>query len=556
MLSAVMATGSGLALLPAQIQEPATGQGDVVEAASMSDIGDTLFIGIRADAGGFLGVVQNSATSQMIGSLMQPGLIDSDFQDGRLIYLPYLAERWEFSNGDKTLTFYLKRGVTWPDGKPITAHDVVFTYELVKDSNVASPRRTYMDNMLDKNPVTVVDAHTVQFHFKWSYNKTTMIAHASSVEVHPKHVLKDADRAALRRHKYHKQEVFGHGPYKLLQWKPGQQIVLTRNPATRLGHVPYLKNLIYKIVPDYLTSLQALKNRQIDLMESIQEKDIKEVKSWPHVRVYEKGFRFMDYIAWNIKNPLFADREVRRALTMAIDINRMIKTLLTFDGVSYAEQAYSTITPELVDYRTQGRKFLPFDAKRAKAILAEAGWKDTDGDGVLDKNGKKFEFILSTNTGNPRRADAVVFVQDDLKKIGIIANITKIEPNKFFDDLRKKDFEAALAGWSAGLFVDPSNIWGSVTKEDKKPFNHCSYSNPQVDALIEKGLHTSDMKIEAECWKEMQKLIYEDQPYTFLFWRKESFACHKRVRGIKPNILSTYFGLDTWWVPKSEHKYK
>ncbi|MFQ5505677.1 MAG: ABC transporter substrate-binding protein [Planctomycetota bacterium] len=533
-------------------EEVARAEGSEPTAA---DVGDSLRIAIQGDPDGWLAVVQNTATAQMIGSMMMPSLTDSDFRDGVLLYEPYLAKSWEFSDNDTKLTFHLRDDITWPDGKPVTARDVKFTMDLVWDPKVASPRKTYLDTMDEKEPVTVLDDWTVRFNFKWAYNKTTMIAHASSVEVHPEHMLADADRSALRRHRLHKKEAFGHGPYRLQSWKPDESLTLVRNPDCKIEDLPYLERLVFKIIPEYQTRLQALKNGQVDIMEALQEKDIEDVAGWPHVNVYTKGYRFMDYVAWNMKHPLFRDRDVRRALTMAIDIQRMIDALLTFGGKVYGTQAYATITPELEAYRRENRKFLPFDPERAKQIMAEKGWKPGS-DGVLVKDGRRFEFKLATNSGNPRRADAVVMIEQDLKKIGIKANIEKYEGVTFFDNLRKKDFEAALAGWSAGLFVDPSNIWGSPTEEDKKPFNHCSYSNPRVDALIEKGLRTSDFEEERQCWLEMQDIIYEDQPYTFLFWRSESFACHKRVRGIVPNILTTYFKIERWWVPKSEHKFR
>jgi peptide/nickel transport system substrate-binding protein len=147
-------------------------------------------------------------------------------------------------------------------------------------------------------------------------------------------------------------------------------------------------------------------------------------------------------------------------------------------------------------------------------------------------------------------------IEQDLKKIGVKANISKYNSITFFDRLSDKKFEAALSGWSAALFVDPSNIWGSPTDTNPKPFNFSSYSDPLVDALIVKGLNTSDANVERECWLEMQTLIYADQPYTFLFWRSDSFACHKRFRGIVPNILTTFHKLPSWWVPKAEHKFK
>jgi peptide/nickel transport system substrate-binding protein len=308
-------------------------------------------------------------------------------------------------------------------------------------------------------------------------------------------------------------------------------------------------------MPQYQTQLQAFKSQQIDMMEAIQEKDVQTVRGWKHAEVYEKGYRFMDYICWNMELPMFQDKRVRRALTMGIDIERIMKVLLTIGGEQIGKLAYSTLTPELKDYVLEEIKLLPYDVEAAKKLLAEAGWTDSNGDGIVDKDGKPFAFKLSTNTGNPRRADSVVFVKDDLKKIGVDVTIEKIEPNTFFDNLRHRDYEAALAGWSAGLFADPSGIWGSPTEDDPKPFNHCAYSNKRVDELIEKGLNTADLEEEKACWKELQQIIYDDQPYTFLFWRKEFFAVHKRVRDIEPNILSTLFGIRKWWVPKQERLF-
>jgi len=559
--------GIGLALAACDVgKEPTGGQDQGANAdpqtgsdgnlhPNADDIGDTLRVGLRAGPDGFLGIVQNSATGQMLSSLIQPGLVDSDFQDGKLTYLPLLATRWEFSQNDKKLTFYLRKDVTWPDGHPITARDVAFTIDLVGDPEVASPRQSSLEKMDHEEPVTVLDDYTVRFNFTVAYNHTTMIANAASVEIVPEHKLKDVPRGSLRTHPFHKKQPFGHGPYTLQEWKPKESLTLIRNPDVKTEPPAYIQRILIRIIPEYQTQLKALQNGQIDLMEAISAKDIDEVKTWPDVTVYTKGYRFMDYIGWNLQNDLFKDRDVRRALTMAIDIKKMIRALLTFNGHAYGTQAYSTLTPELTAYRAKAPTFLPYDPDKAKRILRDKGWKPGP-DGILMKDGKRFEFKLATNNENPRRAQAVVMVEQDLKKIGIKANIEKYEGVKFFARLDHKQFEAALAGWSAALFVDPSDIWATPTAKEKRPFNFCSYSNPRVDELISKGLATSDPEVERKCWIEMQNIIYEDQPYTFLFWRSESFACNKRFRGIKPNVLTTYYKLPKWWVPKAEHKFK
>ncbi|PIE22857.1 MAG: hypothetical protein CSA62_10440 [Planctomycetota bacterium] len=541
---------SAAAALGAQKQSP---------APKPERVGGGLVIAMPSGPDGFLYPVSGTATGSTLSALVAPALIDSEFKNGRIVYRPALATRWQFSKDKTQITFFLKKGVKWPDGEEINAHDVAFTTELVADPKVASPRRNSVEHMDPKEPVTVIDDYTVRFNFTHAYNQGTMMSHAAPGTIVPEHLLGKADRTGLRKHPLHKQRVFGHGFFDLIKWVPKQYLVFKRNPNYALGNqsglLAHLDRILVRIVPQYQTQLQALKSQQVDLIETVQEKDLLEVKSWPHVKVYRKGLRAMDYICYNLNDPLFQDVRVRRALTMSINIQRIMKTLLTVGGEVVGVQAFSTISPELTDYKAKGIKLLPYDPKRAKELFAEAGLRDSDGDGMLDRDGKPFRFTLSTNTGNPRRADAVVLVQDDLKRVGIEVTIERIEPNTFFDNLRHRKYQAALAGWSAGLFVDPSPIWGSPSKDDKKPFNHCDYSNARVDALITKGLNTADFDEEKRCWEEMQQIIYDEQPYTFLFWRPQFFAVNSRVRGVKPSILSTLFEIQNWWVPKGERAY-
>ncbi len=534
---------------------PAMPQGDVVQRPHWADQGDSLIVAVSGDADGFLPIVQQLATGGAIMDLIMPSPTESTFEDGHLEMHPSVAERFEFSDDRRHLTYWFRKDLRWTDGHPITARDMAFAYELYRDPVVGSPRRPYTDNFDPKEPWTLIDDYTIRFNFKFAYNRETMLAHAGLTLV-PEHLLKNADRMRLRSHPLHIRKPVGHGPFVLTRWRRNQEIVISRWPGVKTTPVPYLRRIIFKIVPEYQTQLTELETGKIDMMETVQEKDFATVRKWGHVRLYRRGFRFLDYVAWNLANPLFKDRRVRRALTMSIDIPKIIATLLTFDGVTHGIQAYSTFTPELKDYYEPDFPFLPYDPEKAKKLFAEAGWRDSDGDGILDKDGRKFEFTLVTNTGNPRRAEAVQLIERDLKKVGVIAHLDYREPVTFFEELRKRDYEAALAGWSAGLFPDPSDIWMSETKEKPRPFNFTGYSNPKVDELIRKGLREPDKEKEARIWKEMNRLIYEDQPYTFLYWKTVHFALHKRFRDVQPNILSVLYHVYDWWVPKAEHKYK
>lgn len=519
--------------------------------------GDTLKIALIGDADGLLPLVSQNVNGSMVYDLIVPQITNSDFQDGRIIFNPGLAKSWTWNEDKTELTYELRDDCVWDDGsgKLVTAEDVKYTYEVIGDPDSKSPRQAHLERMHPDNPVEVIDQFKVRFNFQYPYNMQTMMAHAG-FNISPKHWLEKADRKSLLSHEIHKQKAVGHGPFRFLSWTPKQSITIVRNKNCRNYPVPYLRRITFKIIPEYQTRLTELKKGDIDMMDAIQEKDIAEAKTWGHIKLYERGYRFLDYVAWNINNPLFAERDARRALTMSIDINRIIKNILSFDGKVYGTQAFSTFTPELKDFRVDDVKFLAHDPAKAKAMLATLGWTDTDGDGILDKDGKKFEFVLLTNAGNPRRADACVLIQEDLKKIGVKCNLEQREGVTFFDMLSKKDYEAALAGWSAGLFPDPSDVWGSATETEKRIFNFTGYSNAEVDALIKRGLRTADIAEEASCWKQLQKLIYEDQPYTFLYWKTSTVPLHKRFQDYKPNVLSVMHGIENVWVPKGEHKSK
>jgi peptide/nickel transport system substrate-binding protein len=215
-----------------------------------------------------------------------------------------------------------------------------------------------------------------------------------------------------------------------------------------------------------------------------------------------------------------------------------------------------TITPALCGVHNDDITPLAHNVEEAKALLGKAGWRDTNGDGVLDKGGQKFSFTLMTNTGNKRRADISVLFQDQMKQLGIEVNLERIEGNTMGDRLRKRDYQAYLYGWSAALFVDPSDAWSCETDATPRTFNFTNYCNADVDKLIAQGLQTPDPRDAAPIWREVQAKIYEDQPYLFLWWMDELVAVHERFDNYNINVLSNLHNLHEWSVPPEKVKYK
>jgi peptide/nickel transport system substrate-binding protein len=363
------------------------------------------------------------------------------------------------------------------------------------------------------------------------------------------------------------------------------------------------------VLPEYNTRLVELEKGTIDLMQSIRIADADRLADdHPEIKLYRRGWRAMDYVGWNnldpddlkekkkaaegqrkarfaeidamgvsddekaslkqeasaqfkvkvadvAPHPLWGDTAVRVALTKAIDRKKIIKDLLTSDktGESYGRESVSTITPELCKAHANDIEPLGYNPEEAKAELAALGWTDSDGDGVLDKDGKAFSFTLETNSENPRRADAAIIIQANLKAIGVEVQIEKLEFNTFSEKHRNRDFHASLGGWSAGLFVDPAVIWGDPDEND---FNFIAYDNEEVQALIAKGLSTPDPDDAAPIWREVQEKIYAEQPYTFLYWRDEIVGLHERFENAKIDVLSPYRDLHEWSVPADKVKYK
>lgn len=518
---------------------------------------DTLVVAMAGDIDSLNPVVAGNTTdSQIIETLLSP-LIDNDF-DCSLKKLPALATEWTWSEDGKTLAMTLDPTYTWQDGTPVTAEDIKFTYDLLADPLVATPRQGYLKRLVPDARPKVIDATHIEWQFTEAYDRDTQIAHVGMNPV-PKHILEKVDRATLKGDPFSKNPM-GNGPWKLAKYEPAQAVILEPNekftgPAAMK---PKLARVIFKEIPDYATRLLELENGTVDMMEQITVGDADQLrKSYPNINLVRRGWRSMDYLAWNLQNPMFADKRVRQALAMSVNVDDMIGKLLTSDtGEAYARPAIGTITPELCAAYNDDVKPFAYDTAKAKALFADAGWTDTNGDGFLDKDGKKFSFTLMTNQENKRRGDAAIRLQAYFKDVGVEMNIQTVEFIAMTERLKNRDFEAVLGGWAAGLFVDPSDVWHTDSPERKSQFNYTSYSNPEVDALIEKGLQTPEPEKAAPIWKDMQAKIYEDQPYMFLWWMDEIVGLDSRFSRYHITVLSNFEHLWDWEVPADKVKYK
>ncbi len=510
--------------------------------------GDALVVAYPTDVDSLNPLIASSDLSGQILDFLFPLLVMPTF-DCRCSYRPHLARSWRWSEDGLTLTFELRDDVRWSDGEPVDSDDVRFTLELIQDPAVASGYAAYLEHLRADDPVETPDAGTVVVHFARRYDADTMLSHVGGCPIVPRHVLEQTPRSELRGAPFGSAPVTA-GSFHVGRWDRGRELVLERTADSPV--TPHLDRVVFRVIPEYTTRLVELERGDVDLVAGIQVEDAERLSGeGSGVRVVRRGQRYLDYIAWNLRDERFAAPGIRRALAHAVDADALIDALLRAGDERYGTRAVGTITPELCDLRNPDLAPIPHDPAKAAELFAEAGWRDSDGDGWLDRDGERFAFTLETNASNPRRVQAQVIVQDQLRQVGVDVALATYEGNAFFERLQEGKFEAALTGWGAALVVDPSRLWKS-----DGVYNFPGYASPEVDALIERGLAAVEPGEARDCWQRLQATVHADQPVCFLYWRDELVAIRERFRDVGISTLWLFEDLHHWWVPGTEQRHR
>ncbi len=493
----------------------------------------TLVVGTRAEPRTLNPVAITAAEGHQIAALVFHKLLEE--QDDFMTFKPQLAESWKVSPDGLAVTFVLRGDARWSDGRPVTADDVRFTWEVHTDTTVAWPSASIKSKIRD---VEVMDARTVVFHFRERYLYQLMDANDGVIL--PKHVLGGVPRAQIKAAPFGRAPV-GNGPYRVKRWESGQYIALEPNPSF-YGPTPAVRGVIFKFVPDAVTLVGQLKAREIDLLESVQAGDLESIRaSRPDAIIHTVASRRLSFIAWNTKREPFGDRDVRRALTMAIDRAELIRAV--WGG--YAEECRSPIVPLLWAFDPT-IPVIPFDPAGAREVLAAHGWEDHDGNGILDRDGRELEIELLVNDAQ-NRVDVVTIVQSQLKRVGVKANLRVLEFGTYTERVLATDFDAAFVEWKVPTKVDITSLFHTRAMRPKG-FNFVSYSNPEVDRLIDEALAATEPEGARESWNRVQRLVYEDQPYTFIAVPKEITAVDARFCNVEPNAISFFANLPSWRI--------
>lgn len=460
---------------------------------------------------------------------------------GQAKLTPVLAENWEFSPSGKELVFKLREGVRWEDGVEVTTADVIFTYLKAIDPTTKTIVH-YAFSRIDT--VVALD----KYRFKVIYKEPFVYAvYRWDIGLLPKHILegKNINTDDFNRHP------MGYGMFKFHSWTSNEQIILEANEQSFWGR-PYLDRMIFRIIPEAAVQILELKAGNLDLVTRLHTtqfvQDLAGSAVEKFVNKYKYEDTFMYGLTFNLKLPLFQDKRIRQAIYYAIDKQSII------DGVQFGmgRLCWGPIPPESWAYNPAIKKY-PYLPDHAKELLAQAGWHDSDSDGILDKDGAPFEFTM-LSPQNEAIQQIVTIVQQHLKAVGIRMKIKVLEWSVYLNTfIAQRNFDMCVTrGGLAVLDPDLTFEFHSSQIHDTE-YNWATYINPELDRLLEAALKTFDRDKRREYFFAAQAILSEDLPVIYLFMRDSMFATSKRVQGVKPcpAPLGFDYNLDWWWIPKA-----
>jgi peptide/nickel transport system substrate-binding protein len=501
--------------------------------------GDAIVVGSIGDARNLVPILASDSASADICTLVFNGLVKYD-KDIKLI--GDLAESWEVSQDGLVITFRLRHGVKWHDGMPFTARDVEFTYKKLIDPNVRTP---YSGDFERVKQFEVIDDYTVKVTYKEPFSPGLA---SWGMWMMPRHLLENED---LNTTKFSRSPA-GTGPYRFQRWKTAERIELASNKDYFEGR-PYIAKYIYRIIPDQATMFLELQGGGVDYT-GLTPLQYKRQTDTDYFRKNYQKFRYPSfvytYLGYNLLDPKFKDRLTRQAIDYAIDKREII------DGVLLGLGRICTGPfPQRSWAYNENVKPVDFDPEKSRELLAQAGWVDTDGDGLLDRDGQKFEFTLMTNQGNEQRQRCAEIIQERLGTVGIKVNLKTVEWSAFINEfVNKKRFEAVILGWQLTPDPDCYDMWHS-SKMREGEFNFIGYNNPEVDRLLEEGRRVFDQSRRKEIYGRIHAILYDEQPYTFLYVPDSLPVVHARFKGVEPAPLGINYNFIKWYVPRGLQKY-
>jgi len=515
--------------------------------------GGTMVIAVGGDADNLLPPLTVSDVATEVGSLIyerlaEPGMDLNTIGDAG--FEPRLASTWKWAPDSMSLSFALNPAAHWQDGRPVTARDVRFTFSLYTDSTVGSALAPLVSNI---DSVTVGDSLTAVF---WFHRRTPEQFYdaACQMRILPEHVLARIPRADLKTSPVTREPV-GSGPYRLVRWTPGTSLDLAVDTTWYRGR-GHLDRIIFSIVPEPQTMILRLWSGEADLMEYLRPADLADLPKHPTLRTLRLPRMEYSQVLFNERdpknlsqpNPIFGDREVRRALAMAVNRRAIIHTVFN-DSLGYV--ALGPVTHALATFDSTIPQ-LPYAPDSAAKLLDARGWR-MGASGVREKNGRPLRFSLIVPTSSTLRGQSAVLIQDMLKQVGVAMDIEQLEFPTHLHRSQAHQFDATFV--TTGLDPTPSSIrqaWTTAAAQRVDGTNYGLHSSPPLDALIDSAVTERDRTRALSLYRRAYAMLVADAPGIFIYEPITVMALHRRLRPERVRVDAWYANLAEWWIPPDE----
>ena len=523
---------------------------ETAAVAGPADVGGTIVIATPADAGTMLPPLLYSNTDRAVTDLLYDRLADIG-QDLNTVgdkgFVPQLAERWDWAGDSLSIAFHINPHAKWHDGQPVRASDVRFSVNLIKDPALGSTALPLVANI---DSIAVRDSLTAVAWFK-QRTPDQFYDLVYQVAILPEHILANTPAAQLKTAEVGRRGI-GSGRFRLSKWEPGSRIELIADTANYRGR-PKLDRIVFSIAPDFNGAATRFFAGDADVFENLRAEQIARVAADTARRALHLPTLSYNYFDMNMvdpkapgrPHPIFGDKAVRRALSMAVDRRAMLKNV--FDTVG--QLAYGPF-PRSMSVADTTLPQIPYDTTKAKALLDSAGWL-VGPDGVRARNGHALEFSISSPSSSAARHQYAVLLQDAFRRVGASAKLDESDFPSYVAKINVHNFDTEMANFG----TDPSvsgfkQTWSSAGIGGGQ--NHSSYSNRAVDALLDSATNAFDPARRKAYSRRAFETIMDDAPGIWLYEPPTLAGIHKRIHTTGLRADAYFSGMADWWIPASE----
>ena len=533
-----------------------TGCGSSGSETSEGEAKDTIVYSMNtAPQGIFNPLISNLAMDHYVESVVYASLMTVNDQ-GELE--TYLADEYEVSDDQKTITYKINEDAKWHDGEDVTAEDIAFTFTSMASGdytggyygdvqNIKGAQDYHDGKSSEIEGIKVVDEDTIEIEFEKVY--APAVTNLGTVQILPEHVWSEVAVGEWTNKTELLNNPIGCGPYKLTEYKSGSYVKFEA-ASDFFGGEAKTKNLVFKVINADTTQAE-FKSGSIDIanVEGLTKADIDSLVEEGYKKIDYDNYMFT-YMGFNLRNEKLQDVNLRKAFMHAINREGIVDNVVEGRG----QVVNAPMLPSSWAYPEESMlDSYEYDVEKAKSLLKEAGWEDKDGDGIVEnENGEKLELTLVCQTNHPIREKTAVVIQENLKEIGVKIEIDSMEYSSVMDQVvANHEFDLYMMGNTLSLDPDPRPMWHSDAISNEKGvvgYNIVAYYNEETDKLIEEGNATLDQSERKEIYNEFGKILNEDVPEAYLFCQDIERVYNSKLEGYKPSTFNEFYNVHNWVI--------